>query len=92
MEKIKTQIYDGIIIIGNGFDLNLGLNTSYYNFIKSSHFIRLVKLKNHLAVYLNNINNLNNWIDIEKELKNFANDKNVKKNDFHKQFKALSQS
>lgn len=34
-----------ILIIGNGFDLNLGLKTSYKDFIQSEHFKDLVAKK-----------------------------------------------
>lgn len=61
-----------IIIIGNGFDLNLGLKTSYNDFIESDYFISLVKKNNSLAKYLNYSNKLNNWVDIEKELSNYS--------------------
>lgn len=62
---------ENVLIIGNGFDLNLGLKTGYSDFMNSSHFQELVIKENLLAVYLNSKQN-HNWIDIEKELKNYS--------------------
>lgn len=61
-----------IIIIGNGFDLNLGLKTRYKDFVDSDYFTSLIKSKNTLATYLINKSQLNNWIDIEKEITNYS--------------------
>jgi hypothetical protein len=81
-----------IIIIGNGFDLNLGLKTSYQNFIQSNYFISLLH-DNTLAIYLNNKQQINNWVDIEKELteysKQIQDDKSKVKNDFKELKNAL---
>jgi len=61
-----------IIIVGNGFDLNLGLKTSYKDFIESDYFIYLTQHDNSLATYLMGKTNLNNWVDIEKEITNYS--------------------
>ena len=71
---MSTKEYDSILIIGNGFDLNLGLKTSYQNFIASHVFKNLVDGNNQLCKYLNNQNELNRWIDIENELKKYSRD------------------
>lgn len=81
-----------IIIIGNGFDLNLGLKTSYKDFMESNYLSSLVENNNSLAKYLNNVSKLTqlrNWIDIEKELTEYSlamtvvKDENINvKNDF----------
>jgi hypothetical protein len=75
-----------IIVIGNGFDLNLGLKTSYKDFIESDYFNTLIEQNNSLATYLMAKSNLNNWVDIEKEITQYSmdiqhTDANVK-NDF----------
>lgn len=80
-----------VIIIGNGFDISLGLETSYGDFIKSEYFTRKVAF-NKLFSFLYNQKHLNNWIDIEKELKNYS--KIARKNDlnseeFKKEFSLL---
>lgn len=61
-----------VIIIGSGFDLNLGLRTSYTDFINSLQFKELVEAGNSLAVYLKNKSDMQNWIDIENELKIYS--------------------
>lgn len=82
-----------IIIIGNGFDLSLGLKTSYKNFIQSDYFISLLNEDNTLAMYLNEKQEINNWVDIEKELTEYS--KQIKdgklkvKNDFKELKNAL---
>lgn len=64
MEKQPTNI----LILGNGFDLNLGLKTGYCDFVKSEQFLKLKNLGSELANHLHEQNDLNNWIDIENEL------------------------
>lgn len=75
-----------IIIIGNGFDLSLGLKTSYKDFIESDYFTSLLNENNTLALHLYIKQEINNWVDIEKELteysKKIQNDKSKVKNDF----------
>ena len=61
-----------VLIMGNGFDLNLGLKTSYSDFVKSTFFDSLLVSGNKLAEYLNAQKDLNNWIDIENELKEYS--------------------
>jgi len=82
-----------IIIIGNGFDLSLGLKTSYKDFIKSDYFTSLRNQDNSLAIYLNKKQEINNWVDIEKELTEYSNqiqdDKSKVKNDFKELKNAL---
>lgn len=73
-----------ILIIGNGFDLNLGLKTSYKDFIQSNYFKTLVENKNLMAKYFNEKSELNNWVDIEKEITKYSikvkdEDLNIKK-------------
>lgn len=62
-----------ILIIGNGFDLNLGLKTSYKDFIESNQFKSLVQNKNAMAIYFTKKHEINNWVDIERELTHFSN-------------------
>jgi len=81
-----------IIIIGNGFDLNLGLKTSYKDFIESDHYKLLIAKDNLLAKYFMSKTDLNNWVDIEKEITQYSmyikdTDPNVKIN-----FKALKEA
>lgn len=76
-----------LFIIGNGFDLDLKLKTSYSDFLKSPYFrdnIRSFFSKNNLEMskseinifdYLIYKNDINGWIDVEKELANLASRK-----------------
>lgn len=82
-----------ILIIGNGFDLNLGLKTSYKDFLESEEFRTLVTKENNMALYFKEKQELNNWVDIEREITNFSNsfeDDNFNiKEDFSELKKAL---
>lgn len=82
-----------IIIIGNGFDLSLGLKTSYKDFIESDYFTSLLNENNTLALHLLIKKEINNWVDIEKELteysKKIQDDKSKVKNDFKELKNAL---
>ena len=69
----SLEDYKTVLIIGNGFDLNIKMRTSYSDFMKSKYFEDLLSAKNCLASYLDNRKKCNgNWIDIEKELGNYA--------------------
>lgn len=75
MEKVKITPKDTCIVIGNGFDINLGLPTSYKDFVQSTHFDDMVKRGNELAKHLKSKFDLQNWIDIENELKSYSLEK-----------------
>lgn len=77
--------YKLVLVIGNGFDLDLGLPTSYQDFLKSSEFRKYLDSTHmqtdygyvvgdidNLFQYLNEKYQCQNWIDIELELKNLA--------------------
>lgn len=63
---------ENVIVIGNGFDLNLGLKTSYNDFIESDFFTSIVKENNSLATYLIGKAQLNKWVDIENEITRYS--------------------
>lgn len=71
----------GIIILGNGFDLDLGLQTSYSDFAKSEFWQDLMADNNHstnsqrLLGYLKGKYDVEKWIDIEAALLEYALDK-----------------
>lgn len=84
--KIILSRYDinmskGIIILGNGFDLDLGLKTSYADFAKSEFWQDLMEDNNHSAEkwrllgFLKNKYDVERWIDIEASLLEFALEK-----------------
>lgn len=60
-----------VLIIGNGFDLDLGLKTSYSSFIESEYFQNIAD-KYELTRFLQNNYLEKRWIDIEEDLKVFA--------------------
>lgn len=60
------------LITGNGFDLNLGLPTSFSDFVKSNEFKSLLNNNNELCEYLNQLSANLKWIDIEKELATYS--------------------
>ncbi|MCM1441733.1 MAG: bacteriophage abortive infection AbiH family protein, partial [Roseburia sp.] len=62
-----------LVIIGNGFDLNLGLKTSYRHFVESEECRTLLsKGHNYLLKTILGKYHLCNWVDIEEELKFIA--------------------
>ena len=70
-----------IIILGNGFDLDLGLKTSYADFAKSPQWQELMdgnahsKDSNWLLGYLKGKYEVERWIDIEAALLKYASEK-----------------
>lgn len=64
-----SDLPKNIIVLGNGFDLNLGLKTGYCDFLKSDQFILQKAAGSQLAIHLSEQHDLYNWIDIENELK-----------------------
>lgn len=82
--------YDTVIIIGNGFDLNQELRTGYNHFIDSDFFKKHENINgNILFRHLKQQQNIQNWIDLENELKVVAS-KGHDKNLLKKQFELLS--
>jgi hypothetical protein len=76
-----------LLIIGNGFDLNLGLRTGYKDFILSSEFLSIKD--NSLCNYLSNKFELNNWIDIERELKAYSHSVDTRNDSFKMDYNSL---
>src|SRR5574344_208506 len=62
-----------VLILGNGFDLELDLKTSYNDFLKSFDFEDILK-DNLLAQHLRTEQKIHNWIDLENELKVYVNE------------------
>lgn len=59
-----------LLIIGNGFDLDLGRNTKYSDFAKSNYWPK--NLKSQLYGYLNQKSQIEKWFDLEGELANYV--------------------
>ena len=80
--------YKIVLVLGNGFDLDLGLKTKYSDFLESPFFVNnttnntsdhlanMLYLKSEKDInifnYLKCVKNQNNWIDIETELAKLA--------------------
>ena len=67
----SLEDYKTVLIIGNGFDKNIGMPTSYKEFMGSEEFKDLITKDNSvLAKYLDykKSHDGTNWIDLEKEL------------------------
>ena len=68
----------GIIILGNGFDLDLGLETSYSSFAKSEQWKELMDNNEHskdinwLLGFIKSKYEVDKWIDIEAALLEYA--------------------
>ena len=89
-----------VIVIGNGFDLDLNLKTSYKNFMTSKTFKDYRKDSHSLPIDSYSRLNLfdflkerfdgndKRWIDIEIELRDFA--KNIDLSDFDNEIEAIN--
>ncbi len=70
--------YEIALVIGNGFDLNLGLETSYSNYLESDIFKEIFSSSNEKSLawqlfyeFERNKSNNKKWIDLELYLKTF---------------------
>ena len=63
-----TPSFDNVLIIGNGFDIDLGLPTRYEDFLGSKQFNELLGLNNSIASHLKKKFELQRWVDVECEL------------------------
>lgn len=79
-----------LLVLGNGFDKSLGIPTGYKEFLKSDEFKKIYHdaLRNQpsagLIQTLHQNVDLNNWIDVELSIKNFAKD--LSRNRFDRSF------
>lgn len=62
-----------LLVIGNGFDLDLGLKTKYSDFAASEHW-PFENPKTPLAEYLESIKTTERWLDLEMALGEYAAD------------------
>jgi hypothetical protein len=84
-----------LIIIGNGFDLNLGLKTSWSNFLHSDQFRSHAASNYTLFNYLQGSHDLNTWINVEEELAKYASkldNYGASVDSFKQEFAVLSES
>ena len=68
---IEIMFANRLLIIGNGFDLDLGLKTSYSDFIESDNF-KSIAHKYQLLDFLSEKFHTEKWIDLENFLRLFA--------------------
>lgn len=66
----EKRIPKRLLIIGNGFDLDLGRNTRYSDFAKSEFWPK--NLHSKLYEYLNQKSQIEKWFDLEGELANYV--------------------
>jgi hypothetical protein len=59
------------LIVGNGFDLNLGLRTSYTDFLRSSFFPHDDD-PSSLTAHLRSRHEIDGWVDVEAEIARFS--------------------
>ncbi len=79
-----------ILILGNGFDMNLGLPTSYHHLVNSTEFQQEILKGNSLAQHLKTKENtIFNWIGLENELVVYANSVIPDREIFLQEFTAL---
>ncbi|WP_288874180.1 AbiH family protein [uncultured Bacteroides sp.] len=77
-EERLNQDHKIVLVMGNGFDLDLGLKTSYKSFIDSTYFKERLKKESNIGddsnvfSYLYEKIGLKQWIDIEQELLTLA--------------------
>lgn len=60
-----------VFIIGNGFDLDLGLKTSYHDFYVSDDW-PFNKPNTLMGAFLNHERSINNWMDLESKMGEYA--------------------
>ena len=61
------------LILGNGFDISLGLPTSYEDFVSSNIFVQECAKNNGLALYIHKQTIKDHrWIDLEQDLAEYA--------------------
>lgn len=71
---MENKIIKNLLIIGNGFDLSLGMKTGYkdfYEYLLNNNFFQQNQ-SNVLINYVRNVNNKKYWFDFEGILKEFA--------------------
>lgn len=77
----NNNISNSILIIGNGFDLDLGIKTKYIDFANSEYWPfeeRVSFEENTLPFFLNSRKNkVETWFDLEELLAKFARDNSI---------------
>lgn len=64
-------MYPVSLIVGNGFDLNIGLRTSYADFLRSDFYPRDEDAAS-LAAHLKARHEIEGWVDVEAEIASYS--------------------
>lgn len=95
---MKDFRYKGCLIIGNGFDLNMQLPTSYSNFLESEEWKMLLVSSRHntsLISYIEKEHSIKNWNDLEAILLKYAKenkDKEIASDIISEEYESLAQA
>ena len=76
------QHINSVLVIGNGFDLDLGLKTHFKDFFSSNEYHKLqpyIEIPGSLAEYLSNQYKLNHWFDVEEAMASYVKEKEKSK-------------
>lgn len=68
---VKPSDNNRVLIIGNGFDLDLGWNTRFSDFARSGFWPHNIHTGSIIS-YLEKVRDRNDWFDIEAEIGNYA--------------------
>lgn len=74
---VKPSDDKRVLVIGNGFDLDLGWNTRFSDFASSKYWPQN-RHKGSILEYLTKRRQVTNWFDIEKEIGDFASSNDIK--------------
>ena len=77
-----------VLVIGNGFDLDLGLPTSYGHFLDSQQFQNELN-GSQLFKRLLKVRDRQRWVDIEEELANHSSSFSGDAESFHEEYRKL---
>ncbi len=88
-----------LYILGNGLDLEMGLKTSYSDFVRSEQFEKLTarnsdcKFPRYILNKISSLDNSDKWVDLEHELKIYVNNIiEIKGSDFKIEFIELKRA
>ena len=74
---VKPSDDKRVLVIGNGFDLDLGWNTRFSDFASSKYWPQN-RHKGSILEYLTRRRQVTDWFDIEKEIGDFASGNDIK--------------
>lgn len=81
--KMGRQTPKTVVILGNGFDIDLGMHTTYMQFAKSDYWPfngKVYDLEGTLGRFLNDKRDIEKWLNLEEALGEYANIKKSNQN------------